>query len=89
LLQAWPGKIVENIVQAVARDVLADAMVELDRQGVPLVATVHDELIAEVPEADADRVFDLMRDVMRKSPAWAVDMPMDAAGFIASRYRKA
>jgi len=88
LQRAWPGKTTENIVQAIARDVLADAMVELDQLGVPLIATVHDELIAEVPVADADLTFDRMRDVMRRSPAWAPDLPMDAAGFIASRYRK-
>jgi len=61
----------------------------LHREGVPLVATVHDELIAEVPEHEADATYAAMQKVMRASPAWAVDLPMDAAGFIASRYRKA
>jgi len=89
LQRAWPGKTTENVVQAIARDVLADHMVELHREGVPLVATVHDELIAEVPEDEADATYAAMQKVMRASPAWAVDLPMDAAGFIASRYRKA
>src|SRR5262249_12903137 len=88
LQRSWPGKITENIVQAIARDVLAEAMIELDIAGVPLIATVHDELVAEVPDADVDRTYDLMRDVMRRSPSWARDLPMDAAGFIASRYHK-
>ena len=88
LQRSWPGKIVENVVQAIARDVLCDAMIELDRAGVPLVATVHDELVAEVPERDADRIYTLMRDAMRRAPAWAPDLPMDAAGFIAARYHK-
>jgi DNA polymerase len=89
LQRAWPGKMVENIVQAVARDALADHMVELGRLGLPLVATVHDELIAEVAEHEADGAYDAMRKVMKAPPVWAVDLPMDAAGFIASRYRKA
>ncbi len=45
-LSAWSGKIAENITQAVARDVMADAMLTLD--DVPMVATIHDELVAEV-----------------------------------------
>ena len=88
LQRTWPGKVTENIVQAIARDALADHMVELHRLGVPLIATVHDELIAEVAEPEADATYDTMRKVMRQAPAWAPDMPMDAAGFIASRYRK-
>lgn len=88
LQRAWPGKIVENLVQALARDVLADHMVALARRRMPLVATVHDELIAEVVDRHADGAYDLMRHVMRTPPAWASDLPMDAAGFIASRYRK-
>jgi DNA polymerase len=88
LQRSWPGKIVENVVQAIARDVLADHMIALHKAGVPLIATVHDELIAEVPEPDADRTYDAMQAVMRLSPVWAPDMPMGAAGFIASRYHK-
>jgi len=86
--RSWPGKITENIVQAIARDVLVEAMITLHQRQVPLIATVHDELIAEVPDADADRCFDLMQQVMERSPPWALDLPMEAAGFIASRYHK-
>jgi DNA polymerase bacteriophage-type len=88
LQRAWPGKIVENIVQAVARDVLAEHMIELHRLGVPLIATVHDELVAEVPEAMADHTFSTMQLVMSGAPAWGWTMPMGAAGFIADRYHK-
>lgn len=86
--RAWPGKLAEHVTQALARDILADAMITLHQLGVPLIATVHDELIAEVPEAEADVCFDLMENVMQRSPSWAVDLPMDAAGFIAVRYHK-
>ena len=51
-LRAWPGKVAENVTQAVARDVMVEAM--LDLKGCPLVATIHDELIAEVPVVSAD-----------------------------------
>lgn len=88
LQRAWPGKIVENIVQAVARDVLAEHMIELHRMGVPLIATVHDELVAEVPEAKADHTFQRMQTVMASAPVWGASLPMGAAGFIADRYHK-
>lgn len=86
--RAWPGKLVENVTQAAARDVLAGAMVELYHRGVPLVATVHDELIAEVPQIEAEHTFTLMQQVMRRTPDWAPGLPMDANGFIAQRYAK-
>ena len=87
-LRTWPGKIAENITQAVARDAMADALVALHRVKVPLVATVHDELIAEVPLAQAPFIFDLMKDLMSQTPLWAPGLPMAADGFIARRYMK-
>ena len=85
-LRAWPGKTVENITQAVARDVLVEAMLTLN--GIPLIATIHDELIAEVPERDAEATLDRMLRIMRLTPYWARGLPVDAAGFIVQRYQK-
>jgi DNA polymerase len=85
-LRAWPGKTAENITQAVARDIMADAMLALD--GVPLIATIHDELVAEVPEPDAESTCARMLQVMRQTPSWAPGLPIDAAGFIVRRYTK-
>jgi DNA polymerase len=85
-LRAWAGRTVENITQAVARDVMVEAMLGL--RDLPLIATIHDELIAETPEADADRVLGRMLAAMRVTPAWAAGMPVDAAGFVVRRYQK-
>ncbi len=85
-LRAWPGKIAENVTQAVARDVMVEAMLKLGK--VPLVATIHDELIAEVPEGEADGVLATMLTIMRQSPVWAPGLPVDAVGFIVKRYQK-
>jgi DNA polymerase len=87
-LRTWPGKLCENSVQAVARDVLADAMVTMDRAGVPLIATVHDELVAEVPTPKAPAALAWMLGVMRRPVPWAPGLPVDAAGFVGQRYRK-
>jgi DNA polymerase bacteriophage-type len=85
-LRAWPGKTIENIVQAVARDVMVEAMLVL--AGQPLIATIHDELIAEVLETDAEPTLDLMLKVMRRTPGWAPGLPINAAGFVVRRYHK-
>jgi DNA polymerase len=85
-LRAWPGKTVENITQAVARDVMVEAMLQL--KDLPLIATIHDELIAEVPEDQADRTLDRMLQTMRLTPNWASGLTIDAAGFIVRRYQK-
>jgi DNA polymerase len=85
-LRAWPGKLAENITQAVARDVMVEAMLRLT--GVPLIATIHDELIAEVSEAVADATLDRMLGAMRAPPPWALGLPVNAAGFIVRRYQK-
>jgi DNA polymerase len=85
-LRAWPGKLAENITQAVARDVMVEAMLRL--AGVPLIATIHDELIAEVPAAAADATLDRMLGAMRAPPPWALGLPVNAAGFIVRRYQK-
>ena len=85
-LRAWPGKVVENITQAVARDVMAESMLWL--KDLPLIATIHDELIAEVAEDKADGTLDHMLEAMRQTPAWAPNLPIDAAGFVVQRYQK-
>lgn len=87
-LRAWPGKTVENITQAVARDVMAEAMISLHKEKIPLIATVHDELIAEVHGPDADSIYNRMRLEMARTPVWASGLPMAAEGFIARRYQK-
>ena len=85
-LRAWPGKIVENLTQAVARDVMVEAMLKL--KDLPLIATIHDELIAEVDEDEADQTLARMLAAMRLTPAWASGLPVDAAGFVVKRYQK-
>jgi DNA polymerase len=87
--RTYGGKLVENITQAMARDVMAQAMVELHDMGVPLVGTVHDELIAEPYARDADDTLAQMLSVMRTTPGWATGLPLAAEGWTGPRYRKA
>jgi DNA polymerase len=88
-IETYGGKIVENITQAVARDLLAHALIDLsDTHDEELLATVHDEVIGLADEADAQTLYDDMRAIMQSAPPWAKGLPLAAAGFIAERYGK-
>ena len=80
----YGGKLAENVTQAVARDVLVDAMLRLEEAGFPLIGTVHDEVLMEGRDEDLTQVLGLMR----QNPDWAEDLPLDATGFIDDRFRK-
>jgi DNA polymerase len=81
-----PGRFFENIVQALARDVLAHGMVLLDDADYKIVGSVHDEVIMEVDE-NADCLDDIYR-LMCANPPWATGLPLGAEGIIEKRYRK-
>lgn len=83
----YGGKIVENITQAVARDVMAHAMIQCDEEGVyDLVMTVHDEMVTEVDEGEGS-VVDFER-LMGDKPEWAEGCPITAEAERMPRYRK-
>jgi DNA polymerase len=86
-LETYGGKLVENVTQAVARDVLAEGMLAAEADGYRIVLTVHDEIISEVPMGDRYSV-DGLADHMATPPEWAAGLPLAAAGFSALRYRK-
>jgi DNA polymerase len=83
----YGGKLVENVTQAVARDVLAAGMLEAEAWGYEISLSVHDELICETidtPEFGARG----LADCMSQNPPWAEGLPLAAAGFETYRYRK-
>lgn len=86
-IDTYGGKICENITQAVARDVLAEAMVACDDLGYELIMTVHDELVADEPK-DGRTHEDLCRDMLNSLPEWAAGLPTDVEGFSCDYYRK-
>ena len=88
-LDTYGGKLVENATQAVARDLLAEAMVYLE-QAFPdtLLTTVHDEIIGMTKSEGASHLFDGMRYAMSAVPTWAKGMPLSCAGGIVERYDK-
>lgn len=84
----YGGKISENVIQAVCRDLLSDAMVRADADGLPIVLTVHDEIVADVKRSEAKEVNAELRRTMTQVPDWAKGMPINVDGFISRRYRK-
>jgi len=86
-IETYGGRLMENVVQAVARDIMAHATNTLERRGYPVVLQVHDELVAEVPEGwgSVEEFEALMVDL----PDWAREYPIRASGgWRARRYQK-
>jgi DNA polymerase bacteriophage-type len=87
-IQTYGGKLCENITQAVARDILADALIRLDANGFKVVNHIHDEIVVEIEETAPDDTLQIIESLMGQTPAWAKDLPMVAKGWRAKRYRK-
>lgn len=87
-IYTYGGKLAENVTQAVARDLLADAMLEMDSQGYPVVGSIHDEALVERGTKTVELAFAAMKGLMSTAPAWAPGIPLGGAGFTATRYGK-
>lgn len=83
--QTWGGRLVENIVQAFARDCLAVAMVRLAEAGYDIVFHVHDEIIAEAPQGSR---WEDMADIMGRPIDWAPSLLLRADGYDTTFYMK-
>jgi DNA polymerase len=85
-IETYGPKIVENIVQAASRDLLAEAMLRLDKAGFAIVAHVHDEVICEVPVGESN--VEEICSIMSESPKWSEGLPLDADGYECDFYQK-
>lgn len=85
-VETYSGKLVENITQATARDLLAEAMWRVEREGMDIVAHVHDEMILEVPEGTA--TVEQVSAIMNRNPAWADGLCLSSSGYWGRYYFK-
>lgn len=83
----YGGKLVENCVQSLSRDVLTAAMPHAEDRGYQIVLHAHDELVCETPD-HSDYSCSQLSDILSNAPAWARGLPLAAAGFECTRYRK-
>lgn len=85
-IETYGPKMVENIVQAVSRDILAEAMLRLEKAGFDIVMHVHDEVVLEVPEGVSS--VEEVNELMAVNPSWTIGLPLKAAGFESAFYKK-
>lgn len=85
-LHTYGPKLVENIVQAIARDCLAEAMLRVHAAGYKIVMHVHDEVVLETQKGEGD--LDAVCNIMALPLKWAPGLPLPAAGFITPYYKK-
>lgn len=87
-VETYGGKLVENIVQAIARDLLAESMLKLDKEGFNIILHVHDEIAAEEDKNDDSKTLEQMEKIMGETPKWAEGLPLGAVGFTSDYYKK-
>ncbi|MBS6611382.1 DNA polymerase [Peptoniphilus lacydonensis] len=83
-IESYGGKFVENIVQAIARDILAEAMMRLEKKGFNIVMHIHDEVVIESDSSSIEEINEIMSIV----PSWAPGLILDADGFESEFYKK-
>lgn len=87
-VKIYGGLLTENLVQALARIIVADQMLEIDKAGYRVVTTTHDEVVTVVKKGQAEKCFKFMLKAMRTPPAWCADIPLNCEGGYAHNYSK-
>lgn len=85
-IETYGGKLVENCVQAVARDCLAQAIENLEAKGLPVVFHIHDEVVIDC-RADTATLEDVV-DIMSRQIPWAPGLPLNADGWVGGFFKK-
>ena len=86
--RTYGGDLFQSAIQAMARDVMAEAMLRLEEAGYPCVLTVHDEAVAEVDIGGGLAHLGNFNNIMATNPSWADGMPISVEGWAGERYRK-
>lgn len=86
-LETYGGKLVENIVRATARDLLAEAITRIEKAGHRIVMHIHDEVVIDEPINSGTTVADSCA-LMNQLPEWSTGLPIDATGYECDFYQK-
>lgn len=87
-IDIYGGSFAENCTQALARDLLCNAMHLLEEKGFCVVGHIHDECIVETPATTAENDLQIIEQLMSTNPSWAKGLPLAAAGYVCTSYRK-
>lgn len=88
-IETYGGKLVENVVQAIARDCLAQAIEHLEAAGLPVVFHIHDEVVIDTAAFDTnDAMLDKVVKIMSTPIPWAEGLPLGADGWVGSFFKK-
>jgi DNA polymerase len=85
-VKIYGGALTENVVQSLARDVVAEQLLVAVNAGYRLVTTTHDEGVFATSESHGQRCFELMTKAMKTPPAWCPGLPLNASGGVAHSY---
>ena len=75
--RTWGSKLCENVIQAIARDILADTLVTLDSMGLNVVLHVHDSVVLEVAKDKAKETIKAVTEAVTKAPPWLPNLPLE------------
>lgn len=88
-IETYGGKLVENVVQAIARDCLAQAIEHLEAAGLPVVFHIHDEVVIDTAAFDtSDAMLDKVVKIMSTPIPWAEGLPLGADGWVGAFFKK-
>jgi len=85
--ETYGGKLAENITQAIARDILYDAMYRM-RGEIKILLHIHDEIVGEADDSEAVEALQFMENIMSVGPSWATGLPLKGDGYISKYYKK-
>ena len=87
-MKLWGGVVAENLSQGLARDIFSDMIVRLEEGGINLIFHVHDEVVIECDENEAESILERTIEIMSTPPTWIPDIPLAADGQMLTRYQK-
>tara|TARA_R100000734_G_C3318354_1_gene112433 strand:- start:2421 stop:4184 length:1764 start_codon:yes stop_codon:yes gene_type:complete len=87
-VKLYGGLLTENASQALARDIFSDILTRLENKGMDIIFHVHDEVVIEVDEKDAEETLSRVINEMRTPPKWLPEIPLDAEGKVLDKYEK-
>ena len=87
-LQTYGGKLDENADQGFSRDLLCNAMLNMDEAGISIIGSEHDKIIVEIPAQEAADMVDKIKALMLKQPAYCAGLPLATDGKAVFRYGK-